>query len=88
MADLPLPGNATKVGNLGSVITFSSSDTPKVVATYFRNNLPAKGWTIKNDSSLGDIVTIAIEKEGKSASIMITLGENNQGSSVLITPAQ
>jgi hypothetical protein len=87
-ADIPVPENATKYGNLGSIITFSSPDVPKDVAKFYRDNLPGKGWTIKDDSSMGTIVTLTISKDGKSMSIMISPGENDKGSSVIITPAQ
>lgn len=88
LTDIPMPENATKVGNLGTITTFGSPDAPDVVAKFYRDNLAGTGWTLKDENALGDIVTLTIEKDGKSMTVMITPDDDTKGSSVIITPAQ
>jgi hypothetical protein len=84
--DLPaMPSNATDVASLGSIITFSSPDAPKVVGDYYRKAVVAKGWKITSDSPLDALVMLTITKDTRTFSIMITTGKDNKGSAVVIT---
>ena len=86
LGDLPVPPNATDIGNLGTLVTFSSPDKPSAVADFFRQALPGKGWKITNDSGLGaDLFTLDISKGDQNKTIMITGDSQTNGSSVLIT---
>ncbi len=87
LGDLPIPDNATKVSTLGQIITFGTPDKPDVVAKYFRDNLPGKGWKITEDTTMGDtLFMLSVEKDGQSLSIMIASDEQTKGTSVVITP--
>ncbi len=86
LGDLPIPDNATQVSSLGQIITFGSPDKPDVVAKYFRDNLPGKGWKITEDSAMGDtLFMLTAEKDGKSLSFMIAADDKTKGTSVIIT---
>ncbi len=86
LSDLPIPDNATKVSSLGQIITFGSPDKPDVVAKYFRDNLPGKGWKITEDSAMGDtLFMLTAEKGEQTLSIMIAADDQTQGTSVIIT---
>jgi hypothetical protein len=85
--DLPVPPNATNQSSFGEIVTFNSPDAPKVVADFFRKELPGKGWKITSDSNLGTVVIMAIQKDTRKFSIMITPGQGDQGTAVVITKA-
>lgn len=83
--DLPIPANAVDKSFIGELITFTSPDAPKAVADYYRKELAAKGWKITSDSDLGMLVMMSIQKDTRKFSIMITPGNNDKGTSVVIT---
>ncbi len=86
LSDLPIPDNATKVSTLGKIITFGSPDKPDVVAKYFRDNLPGKGWKITEDTAMGDaLFMLTAEKEDQTLSFMIAADDQTKGTSVIIT---
>ncbi len=86
LGDLPVPDNATQINSLGQIVTFGTPDKPDVVAKYFRDNLPGKGWKITEDSTMGDaLFMLTAEKDGKVLSIMIAADDKTQGTSVIIT---
>jgi len=87
MADLPVPSNALEKSSFGEIITFNSPDAPKAVADFYRKELPAKGWKIANDSDLGPVVMLTIQKDTRKFSLMITPGTGDKGTSVVITKA-
>lgn len=88
VSDIPIPPNATDQGNLGDLITFTSPDAPKTVGDYFRGALPGKGWKIVSDTNLDTVIMMTIQKDTRKYTLMISPGNANKGSSVVITKAQ
>jgi hypothetical protein len=88
IADLPIPPNAVEKNTFGEIITFNSPDAPKVVADFFRKELPAQGWKITSDTNLGTVVMMSIQKDTRKFSIMITPGQNDKGTAVVISKGQ
>jgi hypothetical protein len=86
--DLPVPANATEQGTFAGIFTFSSPDTPKVVAAFYRKQLVVKGWKITSDTDMGTVSMISISKDTRKFQIMIALGTNNVGTSVVVTKLQ
>lgn len=86
--DIPIPANATDQNTFGDIITFNTPDEPKVVADFFRSELPVKGWKIDKDSALGTTMVIKISKDDRVLTIMVTPGTGDKGSSVTVTKAQ
>ena len=86
--DLPIPANATDQGSFSGIITFSSPDSPKEVADFYRGELPLNGWTIDNDTAMEALVMMQIKKDKRIYQIMITPGDGDNDSSVMITKKQ
>ncbi|MCL5995235.1 MAG: hypothetical protein M1546_04175 [Chloroflexi bacterium] len=83
--DIPLPPNATEQANFGTMHSFNSPDAPADVAAFFKQALPAQGWSAGDETGSEDMYTLAFTKDGRTLTIMITKTE--QGSSVVITEA-
>ncbi len=81
--DLPQYPNATGTGMVGDITTFSTSDDAATVADYYRNQLPALGWSNESDTEFGGVVMQVWHKEGRTASIAIS--PQDGGSGVVIT---
>ncbi|MCJ7623448.1 MAG: hypothetical protein MUO76_08080 [Anaerolineaceae bacterium] len=81
---VPIPGNATNKEILSGIVSFKSPDNPDQVVDFYRQKLPEEGWTITEDQSIGPLVMMSAEKNGKTLQIVITAGEAT-GSNVIIT---
>jgi hypothetical protein len=86
--DLPVPANATEQGTFAGIFTFSSPDTPKVVAAFYRKQLVVKGWKVTSDTDMGTVAMLSISKDTRKFQIMIGPGTNNVGTSVVVTKLQ
>jgi len=83
--DIPLPEDATEVASLGGLITFSSATAPGELATWYKDQMPANGWTLKSDSTMGELFMLEYTKDGRTASFMITTDSDSGATSVLVT---
>jgi hypothetical protein len=82
--DIPIPDNAQGVTNMGSLITFTSPDSPAQVSEYYQEQMPGFGWSEVSVQDLGGPLMLEFSKEGKTASIMLQPGDAG-GTSALIT---
>jgi hypothetical protein len=83
--DVPVYPNAKVVGHFADVSTFSTSDSPDAVITYYSSNLSGQGWQLQN-SQLGDIKTITGQKDGRTVSV--TANPTEGKTDILITVAK
>ncbi|NOK85070.1 MAG: hypothetical protein GFH27_549327n82 [Chloroflexi bacterium AL-W] len=82
--DVPVPDNAVDKANFAGLITFSSPDTPTDVAAYYRDEMPAQGWGIGEETTFGDFITLEFTKEERTLSITISPDEESGGSDVML----
>ena len=70
--------NQNESGNSMAIILDATDPLQKVVS-FYKQSLPAKGWKIISESSMGEMTVLAAEKEGKTYSIAIVgNGERTQ----------
>ncbi|MDW8068364.1 MAG: hypothetical protein RML46_05585 [Anaerolineae bacterium] len=82
--DIPIYPQVTEKSMAGNLIMFSTSDSAKDVAEFYRNEMPGLGWTAGEEGSLGDIITQEWTKNNRKVSLMITPREEG-GCTVMIT---
>lgn len=88
-SDLPIYPTATDKFNMGDdMISYKTPDSVDVVAAWLRKELPNRGWKITQDSNMGGVAMLAIEKSGKKLQVMVTPGQGNKGSQVIFSKAQ
>ena len=81
--DIPAYEGATDITRMGGFITFTTSDDVQTVAEFYRNELPAQGWTSESDADQGQAVSQEWTKDGRALSLIISGGEGE--TSVVIT---
>jgi hypothetical protein len=86
-ADIPVPEGATEKSSFGKLITFKSADAPADVAAFYKQAMPAQGWTAGEANVMGDLQMLSFTKDGRKLSITITKEEQG-GSSVMISEDQ
>jgi hypothetical protein len=82
----PIPDNATDKQILGDFIAYDSPDNADVVRTYYRKQLPDKGWTITKDTEDQDTFIIGITKGSSNLEIMV-IPNDPSGCSVVVNTA-
>jgi hypothetical protein len=90
VADVPIPPNATekKVFEAGgqTVTTFKSPDPIKTVADFYRQAMPAQGWTAAGDKASGAIsIQLTYTKDAGKRTLMINVITQVGVSTVRIT---
>lgn len=72
--DLPLLADATEVFNAGQVVTYYSATDISDIVDFYRNELPALGWTENTATSFTDDTTalLTFQKEGATLTIAAT----------------
>lgn len=83
--DLPVPDNAEEVANAFGMITFQTPSTPAEVSEFYTAQMPQNGWTEVSVDDLGGMFMMEYNKDGRTASLMITADEDTGMTSVLIT---
>ncbi|MEN6482836.1 MAG: hypothetical protein ABFD29_11785 [Anaerolineaceae bacterium] len=83
-AGFPLPENAANFSQFGNLISFESPDSVEKIGEFYKEEMPANGWTLGAENSYDTMATLTYSKSGGSASIMIT-GLDGGGTSILIT---
>jgi hypothetical protein len=83
-SDIPVPADVNQKDIYGGVITFSSKDTPTVIADFYRSQLQAKGWKIDDESATDPLYIFHISKESRRMQVMVNPGTNG-GSMVIIS---
>lgn len=81
-ADVPQYPGATDLAIMGSMITFSTTDSVETVAAFYRDALAAQGWTLASEEQMGMVIQ-SWSKEGRNLSLMVSSDGSN--TSVLIT---
>ncbi|PKN82487.1 MAG: hypothetical protein CVU46_18030 [Chloroflexi bacterium HGW-Chloroflexi-8] len=81
---VPTPENVESVNSFGSTISFVSPDEPAVVAEYYKETLPVKGFSQTDISEFESVHILLYEKDGKIFTVVISPGDNG-GSAVLIS---
>lgn len=82
--DIPICEGATDQAIMGDLIMYSCAAEPADVAEFYRNEMPNKGWTAGEESTLGNMITQEWKKEGRTASLMIAPRDEG-GTSVMIS---
>jgi len=83
LEDIPLPKDATDVGQVGPSLNFNSSSTAAQVADFYRKTLLERGWTIDQDSGTGVLFSIVAVKGNSSLDVLITAAD--KGCKVVVT---
>jgi outer membrane lipoprotein-sorting protein len=82
-ADVPQYPTATDLAMMGTMITFSTTDSVETVASFYRDALAAQGWTLGSEEQMG-MVLQSWSKGGRNLSLMIS-SDGSGNTSVLIT---
>ena len=81
---VPTPENVESVNSFGSTISFVSPDEPAIVAEYYKETLPVKGFSQSDISEFESVHILLFEKDGKTYTVVISPGDNG-GSAVVIS---
>jgi hypothetical protein len=82
--DVPLYPEAEVVFSAEGVSNLTTPDDVATVADFYREELPAAGWTKGSDDEMEDMVSQVWNKDDRTLSLMISPGEEG-GSSLVIT---
>jgi hypothetical protein len=83
--DIPVPPDAGAVSSMFGMITFESPSTAQEVADFYQAEMPNNGWTETGADDMGAIFMLEYEKDGRTASFMISTDQDTGVTSVLIT---
>jgi hypothetical protein len=83
LEDIPLPPDATDVGQVGPTLNYNSPSTAAQVADYYRKTLLERGWTIDQDSGTGKLFSIVAVKGNSTLDILVNTAD--KGCSVVVT---
>jgi hypothetical protein len=83
--DVPLPADASEVTVLEDFIQFSSATSPEELATWYKDEMPANGWTLTDESGSDDMVMLQFTKDTRTASFILTTDSSSGETSVMIT---
>jgi hypothetical protein len=86
--DIPTPPDAEEVQNLFGMISLTSPSEASEVAGFYREQMPQNGWTEVSDDSYGDVYSLEYNKDGRTASLLITTDQDSGKTSVLITVSE
>jgi hypothetical protein len=82
-ADIPLPPNTKVELAIGEIYTLRSTDSSKDVADFYRSQLPNNGWTLGEDNTIGEMVTLHFTKDTRSLDIIIN--SDNGSTTIMIS---
>jgi hypothetical protein len=83
--DVPIPDDAEDVNNMFGMVTFLSPSTPQQVVEQFRAEMPEHGWTEVSVDEFGGTFVLEYSKEQSTASLMISVDQDTNKTSVFIT---
>ena len=81
--DIPVPPDTKTEAGFAGITTLKSTDSPAVVADFYRKEMPNQGWKVDKDSSFGEIIMIDLSKAGRKINIVIN--KDGSGSNIIIT---
>ena len=81
--DVPAYPNTEDVFSMEGMTTFRSPDSVETVADFYRDGLPAQGWTNETDEELGDMVNQVWKKDERTLNLMVS--PSDEGSSVMLS---
>jgi len=81
--DIPAYPDAQDMAFMAGMITFSTPDEMSVVVEFYKDQMPAEGWTLTEENDLGTMVMQSWSKDSRTVSLMISSGD--EGTSVMIT---
>jgi hypothetical protein len=70
-ADVPLYPGATDLQKIGPALRFSVPDAPDLVATFYRQQMPANGWTSIQEANSGGQIVQTWTKADRIGNFMI-----------------
>jgi hypothetical protein len=82
--DVPAYPNAQDMAIMAGMITFSTPDEVPTVAEFYKNQMPAEGWTLTEESDLGGMITQTWIKDGRTLNLMISAGDEGTGVMILL----
>ncbi len=81
--DIPVPDDAQEVGNMFGMITFTSGRPAQEIADFYKEQMPANGWTEVSTSDLGDVFMLEYSKGTRTASFMISTDDTGKTSALI-----
>jgi len=81
---VPTPENVESANSFGSMMSFVSPDEPAIVAEYYKEIMPSKGFSQSDISEFENVHILIYEKDGKTYTVVISSGDNG-GSAVVIS---
>lgn len=67
-----------QTGGKGSMVMFTTSDSPQTVSAFYKKELPVQGWKIEQTATINQMTVISGTKETMTFSVQIAVGDNNQ----------
>jgi hypothetical protein len=74
--DLPIMADATEKSRFGDIVTYKTAGKPTDVATFYKDELAAAGWTPEGESTeMGEVVILNFAKDALKLNVMISASE-------------
>ena len=67
-----------------SVISLGTQDDVSKVAAFYKKELPAKGWSIKNEMSMGNMSLFHVQKENRALNVTVNKSDKETIISMVI----
>lgn len=81
--DVPLYPGGSQMLSMEGMTSLEAPDGVDQVAEFYRESLPAQGWTLGSDDAMGSMVQQVWSKEGRTLTLMIT--EEDGGSNIIVS---
>jgi hypothetical protein len=81
--DIPAYPEVSELFAMEAMVSFTTSDAPATVADFYRQQLPAQGWTAASDEDFAGTVMQSWTKDGRQVDVVIT--SQDGGASVVIS---
>ncbi len=82
--DIPPYPNAQGGFSMEGMTAFTSPDDVAAVADFYRDRLPAEGWTSESDEDTGDAVNQLWQKEGRELILMISSDNGETSVTIMV----
>lgn len=82
--DIPIYEDAAELFIAEGMISYVSNAPLEEIATFYRDNMPANGWTSVSESTYGDSIMQLWSKDGRNATIMISAEDEKASVAIML----
>ncbi|MFP3896281.1 MAG: Ig-like domain-containing protein [Anaerolineales bacterium] len=81
--DIPLMDSATRVSNMGNIVTFQTTETVEAVTEFYKEEMPKEGWT-EDEEQGGTPGYFGFTKEDRVANLMVTSDDGSTEVTIML----